>query len=651
MCDDYGHDDFCNLAPLAGEPSGITRRSALRAGLLLPVAAWLASRGGRVARAGGVSPRIINSSGETARVMAMHLHGSFSEGTGSWEGHFAQAALNHVDVIMPADHDWRARLLNYRQAYHFTGMSEVGPDGTWRLRTTAGTGLATGSGATISPLQSPADSGGGSLHVLAKAAGTAAASLSVLVDDGPARKNYHGTLLGRTLGLSIYPVQSVRAAAMALRVTCSLHPSVSQQPLQVLYRFCTDLAAATYGVKGGVGTVTLPVTANSWNTLTFDLQADLQQLWPGIIAADNAISLLELVATGSGSLQAEGNFAALTLTRTSDYNALSSLDSVIGAYRSRYPGLFVMMGSEDSFDQHFCRIGGTPFLYDYPATGATNPRFGNGVAADQVAQIKANGGVASLNHPYGVALGGVLSQSQQDAKRASTAQSLLGVRAFRADVLEVGYASRGGVDLKHHQQLWDTLSRNGLYLTADGVSDDHGGKNWVTQQNRFVTCPWTGVLDEPSLLAALRSGRAYVGLLGTFVAGAQASVAGIDLDMEGVRMGQVSLRTDTGVATRTLTVNAQGLPAGSQVVLVQGPVDYAGKATPAPGTSLGPSLPASAFAGGPQAITVDTSVSTFVRADVIDSSGRTIAFSNPIWQLRETPPSSAPVPANRLSGF
>lgn len=651
MCEPHDEDDRRAPELPGSEALGISRRNVLRGGLLLPVGAWLASRNLPLAGAPRRTIAAVNSSGETARLMAMHLHGSFSEGSGSWEGHFAQAALNRVDVIVPTDHDWRARLLNYREAYHFTGMSEAGPDGIWRLRTTLSTGLATGSGATISSLRSPADPGGGSIYLSAKATGAAAASVSVLVDDAPARKNYHGSLLGRTLGLSVYPVQSRRAAAIALRVTCSLHPSVSAKPLQVVYRFCTDVLTAGYAVNAGVGTVTLPVASNTWNAVTFDLQADLQHLWPGVVAADNAIVQIELVATCSGSYQAAGNFAALTLTHTSGYDALSAQDGVIGSCRARYPGLLTLMGSEDSLDHHFCRIGGTPFAYPYPNTAATNPKFGDMVAADQVAQIKAHGGVASLNHPYGVRVAGVLSQSQQDARRASAAQSLLGVRAFGADVLEVGYPARGGVDLAHHQQLWDTLSRNGVYLTADGVSDDHGGDNWARQQNRFLTCPWTSSLDESSLLAALRNGRAYVALLGDFVGASRGASAGIDLGMEGVRMGEASLRTDAGFATRSLTITAQGLPTGSQVILVQGPVDYAGQSTPSPGTSRAPALPASAFVGGPQDVTVDTSYSTFVRVEVVDSSGGTIAFSNPIWQLRESPPISAPIPANRLSRF
>lgn len=653
MCGPDG-DDEQNLPAASAGSDGVSRRNLLRGALLLPWITQLPLNNSRLLAARSSAPRVVNGYGETARLMAMHLHGSFSEAYGSWEAHFGQAAKNGLDVIVPTEHDWRAQLLNYRQAYHFTGMSETGPDGTWRLLTSRAGGLAASSTATISSVPSPADPSGGSLYLLAAASGTGAGSLSVLVDDVPARKNYKGTLLGRTLGLSVYPIQSVRASPVSLRVTCSLHPSVSPKPLTVSYAFCTDASSATYAAAGGVGTVTLPATGNSWNTTTLDLQSDLQQLWPGIVAADNAIYTIEFVATAQGSQQAEGRFAALTLAHDSGYDALSAQDSVISSYVSQYPSLLVLSGSEDSFDHHFCRIGGTRFFYNYPATQATNPSFGSAVATDQVTQIKAHGGVASVNHPFGAegAAKGLLSQSQQDALRAKVAQTYLNVKAYGADVLEVGYVARAGADLAHHQQLWDTLSRNGIYLTADGVSDDHSGKSWLQQQNRFLTCPWTSALDESSLQTALRAGRAFVGLLGDFVGASRGASAGIDLDMEGVRMGQVSLRTGAGLASRTLTINAQGLPSGSSVVVVQGPVDYAGPGTPAPGTASVTSLPASAFAAsGSASVLVNTSSSMFVRVEIVSSAGTTIAFSNPIWQLREQPPSSAPVPQNRLSSF
>ena len=45
--------------------------------------------------------------------MAMHVHGSWSEGPGSWEAQFQQAATNGFDVLFMTDHDTRATAYNY----------------------------------------------------------------------------------------------------------------------------------------------------------------------------------------------------------------------------------------------------------------------------------------------------------------------------------------------------------------------------------------------------------------------------------------------------------------------------------------------------------------------------------------------------------
>jgi len=53
-------------------------------------------------------------------------------------------------------------------------------------------------------------------------------------------------------------------------------------------------------------------------------------------------------------------------------------------------------------------------------------------------------------------------------------------------------------------------------------------------------------------------------------------------------------------------------------------------------------IPAAELAGKPARRTVNTSVSCFVRAQVLDANSRIVAFSNPIWLLRAEPPGGIP---------
>src|SRR2546430_2284325 len=52
------------------------------------------------------TPLVSNDAREQARTMAMHVHSSFSEGTGSMQAQLAEATSAGVDVLWWTDHDW-----------------------------------------------------------------------------------------------------------------------------------------------------------------------------------------------------------------------------------------------------------------------------------------------------------------------------------------------------------------------------------------------------------------------------------------------------------------------------------------------------------------------------------------------------------------
>jgi hypothetical protein len=185
------------------------------------------------------------------------------------------------------------------------------------------------------------------------------------------------------------------------------------------------------------------------------------------------------------------------------------------------------------------------------------------------------------------------------------------------------------------------LWRNGLWLTATGVNDNHNGGrgDWFRESNRFVTSTWCDSAAETDLVAALAAGRAFVGELGSWA-------GTLDLTVDGVaRMGSVSVRPS--LTSRTATVAATQVPVGSVVELVQGPVDYAGTSDLDPRSRVVATIPAAAFGPGAVSTLVDTSASCFVRADVVLAGGRRVAFTNPVWLLHEA--ARTHVPAARVA--
>jgi hypothetical protein len=242
--------------------------------------------------------------------------------------------------------------------------------------------------------------------------------------------------------------------------------------------------------------------------------------------------------------------------------------------------------------------------------------------------IHSRGGVACINHPAAIPVAG-------ETGSQAIARDLLGIGAGGADMVEVGYGHTGLASLPGHLAAWDTLSRNGLFLTGNGVSDDHSGQDWATQQNRYVTGVWSSGRDERPFMDALLAGRVYASYLGSFSG---------TLDMtvdDAVPMGAVSVR---GQPRRTLRIDVEGLPKGGAVQVVRGPVDYAGTADPNPGTSVVATLGASDLQRSRE-VPIDTRDDCFHRLQITDAAGAVVAFGQPIWALASPP--EAGIPAAR----
>jgi hypothetical protein len=222
---------------------------------------------------------------------------------------------------------------------------------------------------------------------------------------------------------------------------------------------------------------------------------------------------------------------------------------------------------------------------------------------------------------------------------AQTAKALLPTSsapaALGTDLLEVGYNLRQGMDLAHHVALWDIMSRNALFLTGNGTNDDHFGKNWLGPRNNWFSSVWAPGAGVGDLLAALAAGRAWCASLSRYR-------GSLDLLVDGkVPMGSVSVST---VASRKLVASATAIPAQGRLQILQGTVDYAGAADLSANTKVIGSYSASQLTGGSVTQRIDTGKDSFVRTQVLDSTGTPIGLSNPVWLLRAAPPGGIPAP-------
>jgi hypothetical protein len=601
---------------------------------------------------------VVNAAGLTPVANAMHIHTSFSEGPGSLHAQLSEAARNNISVLWKTDHDWREVAHGAPQRISFTSLTKeliAGKPLVWQAKL-SGTFAEHNGGIVTSPA-SPTDPNPtpGALWVRARSAGAAAAAHRYYANFNAPRQSQRTNLAGQSLHIDLYPTHADGTNSyLELLMSVSYHPASGGRPAgryQLSYRF--GQRAPGYDKQQLLGIVYRNVTPGHWQQVTVDPVSDIRALWPDLVAEDNNLFDFWLGATSQNTTLTEGYFDNLQFTRTATRpdQVLTIEHTIKAAYASLYPNIQLPRGREISFYQQHLNGYGAALIPDYSATPNVFPHDPGWTASTQITQqLHAAGALVSFNHPFGTGLNPPTDAASQAAALLRVFSDLYTNAVCGADILEVGYQQRGDMkinttvvsaDIGTHQELWDMLSRNGFYLTGNGVSDNHGGTagSWSKEADRFITYTWAKSTSETDQLTALAAGRVYVGELASF-----SGLLDLLID-DTVPMGAVSIKPS--VTTRQLRIIATGLPTGSVVQLLQAPVDYPGIATVSSAKHILQTLPASAFTTGSTTTTIDTHRSSFIRLNVLNSTGRTIAFSNPIWLLSET--SRRPIPTARLA--
>ena len=641
MCDDQqsGHQP-----EIAG--SGLSRRNFLHGTAAVAAATALFREIPRLPLRSAARP--VASDGGAAYSMAMHVHSSFSEFDGSMQSQLFQAAANTVDVLWWTDHDFRMEGTRYRDIVHFTSLDHEkggpGQGGPWKWEQVESGPLTVGSGGGIVSVPcSPNDPVfGGSMHLTAKSTSQQTAKFGYLADSQHAQFDYQDNLTGQTLEIDVLLESGWQNGYLELLITTSYHEAAGLRPAgnySLSYRFVPD-GAASRTALGNMGVITIPVKSaggHNWYTATLTPSDDIAALWPDLDYRDFSLYLLTLSAASEGD-QVNGYFDYLRFNRSlSGDAAFQQQAEMAGALALQYPSVQQQQGLEVSLDQpHMSWFGTGVAVPDYNGVGLSN--YTQFLTETVVPQIHANDGLVSYNHPFGASFfRPPFKEARQDQMLVATAQALLPgpsrPAALGADLLEVGYPLREGCDLAHHVALWDIMSRNAIFLTGNGTSDDHWGQNWFGEVNNWITWAWAATSSQASLLAALAAGRAWCGSLSGFR-------GSLDLLVDGSSpMGSVSI---SKAATRQAALTATSVPAGGSVQLLQGTVDYAGTSALAANTRVIASYPARDLASGSVTTSVDNSRGSFIRSQVLNSGGATVGLSNPAWLLRSPPPGGIP---------
>lgn len=636
MCDDHG----------------VTRRRFLQGagavtagGILLPSAKLPR----RLPLRSGARP--MAPDGNAAYSMAMHIHSSFSEQNGSMDGHLYQATQNAVDVCWWTDHDGRLDAFGYRDTVHFTSLTaETGGAGQgkawdWQQRKSGPlAGSGSGGGIVTNPCSPNDQVTGGSLSLSAQSTGTAAASFGYYANAASAAYNYRDNLTGQSLSIDVLLGSGWADGYLELLIGTSHHQASGGRPAGnygLSYRFVPS-GQGSSTANGNQGVITIPVmpgTPGDWTTITITPSNDIAGLWPDLDYRDFALWELTLSAVSTGDA-VSGYFDYLNFGRTNTGGELfSQQQSMMQVLAAKYPAVTQLQGLECSWDLPHCNWFGPDIAVPtYKGVAQTPNGYRKYLENTVLPGIHAAGGLFSYNHPFGTASRALLPAAKQAALLQSAATSLLPTAVFGADLLEVGYVQRAGCDVGTHLGLWDVFSRNAIFLTGNGTSDDHVGTGWKTITNNWVTSAWAASTSMADLMAAMAAGQLWCGSLSGF----GTSAASLNLTVDGTcPMGSVSLSTLT---SRQLTVQATGLPKDGSLQVLQGAVDYAGTADPTPDTEVIATYTPKRLASGQVTMPVDTSAESFVRTVVLNAKGVIVGASNPVWMLRNTPPNGIPAP-------
>jgi hypothetical protein len=602
-----------NGGPEMSNTGRVSRRTVLSAAAAAAAAAGGAAAGSGPAGAGVVTQRLRPVS------MAMHIHGPFSEGIASFEAHLSQAQQHAVDVIWWTDHDFRVAAHDHRRAVHFNGQSE--PEGqlswTW-AKTTEGT-LAVSTVEFVADPHSP-DDPGSALRVAAT--GGPSAGGAVWYQGTAFNFTYSTCIADTTLTLDVLAEETAADAVLVVQMNLSHHPAHGDRPAG-LYSLRYRIGAvptAQHTANGIAGTVDIPVPVGAWQRLTLSPVSDVARIWPDLVAADNSMRALRIGVSVPASGSASFVVDRLTFDRARRAGQAGEdlRAEVLANYGGSFPGVAHYRGYEVSLVRHLNWYGGDHTLPAFPS-----PPFKNvdpAATAAMVDFLHSHGGVVCWNHPM------------EDDPRDAVATLMVEQNNLGADLVEIG--REPFADL-----LWtfDVAARNAVFFTAIGTSDDHGGRDWLVQEENWLTYAWAHSTSERDLVEALRRGAAWFTNPALYRGTVDITAWGRTV------MGGVALTFGREVC---LDLVATDLPADWTLEVITGLVDLAGTADLQPST-VSQLVPATDLRAGKYTVTVrsDTATGAYVRTQVRAADGAVVAVSNPLWLLRRLP--HHPIPVRR----
>lgn len=365
-----------------------------------------------------------------------------------------------------------------------------------------------------------------------------------------------------------------------------------------------------------------PLPPGVWTRVALPLAQDAMLFPEGV---DQSLSKIQFLiqARDEGKFQIDLDDFKIVLTGPTDLELFRAQERFLAERGSpalvQHVGMEVGGPQEQPIEQvsthdHLLAFypKGIPALIDYRDPASLPDDY----PGSSVAIIQEQGGVAIVAHLFGSS---ATSTPKSQAVADFLAGRVLRNRAWGADGIEIGYPFRER-PLADFVTVWDALSRNGIWITGIGATDNHHVQPWDQRQNRWASWLRAADASAPALCQAVREGQVFFGDPLRFDPNGD-----VMLEEAGraYSMGDV---VPIAPSNQHLHVHVDGGRAGDDVVLVANGVPQGRR------TFTGPSLD--------RTFTVWAKPGTFVRLELRDPSDQIYLMSNPIYfvDLATTPP-------------
>lgn len=368
-------------------------------------------------------------------------------------------------------------------------------------------------------------------------------------------------------------------------------------------------AAGSFPVSG-THTRCLPLKETENGTFSFPITANSDEVTGGL---DNAFCTVSLrVRAGIGGK------AVLRLRRLEfrrelafeeDRREMTRLAETIGRRYGVTP--YVTFEITGAGHHKNCYSTAVPVL-DYAA------RDFSVTQEDAIAHVRAYGGIFCYNHPFTEWKRADADGGKQERYLDECAENLIRNRVFGATLMEVGFpSSKENFGAEYYLRLWDRLSLAGIFITGDGDSDNHSGREsgWLYNNNFCSFAAIEGEPDEEKFRNAFCSGDLFFG--------DPTKLGVLSLTGNGRPMGAVL----TG-ANAEIRFTASGIRCeGKLRRIVNGAVD----------------AEMTLSHGGAEDAFLLSAVRdfSFVRYEILDTDGRLTGGTNPIYLVADGVPFSA----------